>query len=260
MSLSALSGFANGYAGALEHKKAQKQRSEDNDRMDRYVSAMQSMGAVPNGDMMGGGGSDTMYGGQGNDTMTPFSPAGGNSGYGRAVSYGGGGGDATIVGLLRKHEGAGDPSTLFGHSQRGGRFDGVDVSKMTLAELREFQNPSGEYGQWVKQQLVKAGKKPRVATPAGFGQIVGKTARATQAELGLPDDTVFNEATQTQMVNHLAKQRLIKAKSPAAKRAAMRAEWEGFKHVPDSQLDAAIANFEQNGYGLKPRPLGVNPV
>jgi hypothetical protein len=38
----------------------------------------------------------------------------------------------------------------------------------------------------------------------------------------------------------------------------MRAEWEGFKNVSDAQLDAAIANFEQNGSELTPRPLGVS--
>lgn len=248
MSMSGLTGFGEGFANSRNRKADREQRTESNKRMDTYLDAMKSMGAEPQAGPSDGAG--------GNSTMPSTN---GGSGYGRAApaSYEGGDND-TIAGLLRAHEGAGDPSTLFGHSQRGGRFDGVDVSAMTLAELREFQNPSGEYGQWVKAQLEASGQPARVATPAGFGQIVGRTARATQEQLNLPDDTIFNEATQTQMVNHLARQRLVNASSPAAKRAAMRAEWEGFKNVSDAQLDAAIANFERNGSELTPRPLGVS--
>lgn len=246
-------GFSQGFDRAKARKEDNKLRSEENARQDKYLDALQSMGAIPPGSGYDGTGTppfipmgdDELAGGAGNDTLNT------GGGYGRAAPASVAGGDLTISGLLRKHEGAGDPSTLFGHSQRGGRFDGVDVSKMTLAELREFSRPDGEYGQWVK------GKVGRVATPMGFGQIVGKTMRNTAEAMGLPDDTVFDVNTQTAMVNHLAKQRLINAKSPAAKRAAMRAEWEGFKHVPDSQLDAAIANFEKNGYGLQPRALGA---
>ncbi|MEO9629574.1 MAG: hypothetical protein ABJG14_03950 [Sulfitobacter sp.] len=249
-------GFSEGLDRATARKEDTKLRSEENARQDKYLDVLQSMGAIPPASSQGGYdgtgtppfipmGDDELAGGAGNDTLNT------SGGYGRAAPASVAGGDLTIAGLLRKHEGAGDPSTLFGHSQRGGRFDGVDVSKMTLAELREFSRPDGEYGQWVKDKV------GRVATPMGFGQIVGTTMRNTAKAMGLPDDTVFDANTQTAMVNHLAKQRLINAKSPAAKRAAMRAEWEGFKHVPDSQLDAAIANFEKNGYGLQPRALGA---
>ena len=123
-----------------------------------------------------------MQGSAGGDTLsaTPFMPQGGNTGYGSpAQSSDGGGNGATLVSLLRKHEGAGRADTLFGHSQRGGKFDGVDVSKMTLAQLREFSRPDGEYGQWVKSKV------GRVATPMGFGQIVGTTMRNTAAAMGL---------------------------------------------------------------------------
>jgi hypothetical protein len=168
-----------------------------------------------------------------------------------------------LLGLLRQHEGAGNPSTLFGHSQRsGGPFAGVDVSKMTIGQLRDFSRPDGDYGQWVKGQV------GRVATPMGFGQIVGTTMRNTADALGLPDETVFDEATQSRMVNHLASQRLRSATTPEGKRAAMRSEWEGFKNVSDAELDRAIADFEQSG-GIDPnqaiaddtmRALGRGPV
>lgn len=168
-----------------------------------------------------------------------------------------------LLGLLRQHEGAGNPSTLFGHSQRsGGPFAGVDVSKMTIGQLRDFSRPDGAYGQWVKGQV------GRVATPMGFGQIVGTTMRNTADALGLPDETVFDGATQSRMVNHLASQRLGSATTPQGKRAAIRAEWEGLKNVSDAELDRAIADFEQSG-GIDPnqaiaddtmRALGRGPV
>jgi len=146
--------------------------------------------------------------------------------------------------LIDDTEGAGRYDTLFGHSQRGGRFDGVDVSRMTLGELREFSKPSGEYGQWVKQELARSGHRARVATPMGRHQIVGTTLRSTARELNLPDDTVFNRQTQNRMANHLARQRLSSATTMQQKMAALRAEWEGFQKVDDARLRAAIIDFE----------------
>ncbi len=163
--------------------------------------------------------------------------------------------------LLDKHEGGGRYDTLFGHSQReGGRFAGVDPTQMTLGEMRAFTDPSGEYGQWVKQQLANSGQKARVATPAGRYQIVGTTMRNTQDALGLSDDTLFDQRTQDMMGEHLAKQRIASAKSPAARRAAMRAEWEGFKHVSDEDLDQAITGLI-SGKGMpQQQQAGLGPT
>jgi hypothetical protein len=146
-----------------------------------------------------------------------------------------------------QHEGAGNASTLFGHSQNGGRFAGVDVSKMTLAQVKEFSRPDGEYGQWVKDKV------GRVATPMGYGQIVGTTLRNTAKAMGLPDNTVFDQQTQTRMVDHLAAQRIRGSNSPAGRRAGMRAEWEGFKNVSNNDLDRTINEFIGNGYSSQPR-------
>jgi hypothetical protein len=148
--------------------------------------------------------------------------------------------DATLDGLIRATEGAGDYSTLFGHAQReGGRFAGVDVSTMTLDQLAEFTNPSGEYGQWVKS----VNPRREVATPLGYYQIVGSTLRGAAGELGLPGNTVFDGNTQTRLFHHLAGRRLAGARTPEARRAALRSEWHGFRNVPDAILDTAIANY-----------------
>ena len=153
-----------------------------------------------------------------------------------------------LFGLLDRYEGGGRYDTLVGHSQRaGGRFAGTDITRMTLGQLRQFSDPSGEYGQWVRNELARGGQMARVATPMGRGQIVGTTMRNVQAALGLSDDTLFNEATQLQMIDYLARQRLRGANTAAGRRAALRAEWEGFNNVSDRELDAAIEGYLSGG-------------
>lgn len=176
------------------------------------------------------------------DSLTGIS-AYGSEGGGRAGTNAKSG--SIFSNLLAQHEGGGRYDTLFGHSQKeGGRFAGVDVSKMTIGQALEFANPSGEYGQWVKQRLAESGQNPRVATPMGRGQIVGSTLSRAVQQLGLGMDTPFNAQTQDMIIDHLARQRLSGQSSMAGKRQAMRAEWEGFKHVPDTVLDQAILQFE----------------
>lgn len=150
-----------------------------------------------------------------------------------------------LLRLVDQKEGGGDYNTLFSHSQRGqGAFEGVNVSTMTLGELAEFSSTSGNYGNWVKEELRKAGKDPRIATPMGRYQIVGTTMREVAKEMGLSDSTVFTPAVQDAMFHHIARKALSGKTSAAQKRAAMRGKWEGFKTVSDPQLDRAIAEFE----------------
>lgn len=176
----------------------------------------------------GSGGSDG--GGSGNVDSSMYS--GKNSG--------------KLFDLIDKTEGGGNYDTLFGHSQRsGGRYSGVKVSEMTLGELYDFTDPNkpGGYGNWV------GGQVGRFATPMGRYQIVGKTLRAVAQAMNLPPDTVFSPEIQDRMANYLASQRLAKGKTMAEKRRQLRAEWEGFKHVSNEDLDAAIRQFETSGSG-----------
>lgn len=176
-----------------------------------------------------------------------YSTAGGLNGFapdgefsaGSPVPIEGAGG---LVGLIDKTEGGGDYRTLFGHSQKdGGRFSGVDVTQMTIGDVLNFASPSGEYGQWVK------GKVGRVATPMGRFQIVGSTLRGAVKAMGLSLSTPFNAATQVAIFGHLAGKRLASASTLPGKMAALRQEWEGFRHVPDAQLAAAIKEAESGG-------------
>ena len=137
------------------------------------------------------------------------------------------------VDLIDKTEGGGSYSTLFGHSQKD-RFKGVDVSKMTIGQLKSFADPDGAYGQWVKGQV------GRVATPMGRYQIVGTTLRAAAAEMGVGDDVRFTPAIQDKFFQHLLKKALARGANTGEKIANVRNEWEGFKHVPTMELARLI--------------------
>lgn len=238
MSVAGLAGFVDGFAGARQDQKDRAERKANADRQDRYIEAL---GAIPQGAGQPGG----QAGGYGVSTSA-------QGGLGTAAAPTSGAGGGGLFGLLDAKEGGGNYNTLFGNAQNGGRFDGVDVSKMTLGQLYDFSDPNGEYGQWVKGQV------GRVATPMGRGQIVGTTLRHAAQDMNLPDTTVYSPEIQTSMINHLAHNRIATSRSPATKRAALRAEWEGFRGVSDGALDQAISQFESE-YGQPPiRPMGVS--
>lgn len=236
MSLAALSGFADGFAGAYSNRMDREERKLDRERQDALLAKYGEMGATPS----------MLYQGP------EMGPGGMGASPGASMTAPEGNGVSSFLNLIDKTEGGGNYSTLYGHSQNGGRFDGVDVSNMTLAQLYEFSDPSGPYGQWVA-----ANNNGTVATPMGRFQIVGSTLRNAADEMGLSPDTPFNANTQNAVAAHLARRRLSGARSPSAKRAALRAEWHGFRSVSDEALDQAIAQFEAAGGVLSPRPLGA---
>lgn len=88
-----------------------------------------------------------------------------------------------------------------------------------------------------------------MATPMGRYQVVGATLRVAQEEMGLPDDTVFDQKTQDAIFEHLARKRLMRAtdaqgrvdRAKAVKE--FRNEWDGFKNVPESVLWDAIKQY-----------------
>lgn len=242
MSIAALGGFAQGLGSGLEMGRARKDKLADDARQDALIAAYGRMGPMGVPGMAGEGGA----GGQ----------PGAYGGAGRASGGGTGAFDGTLLSAIDRTEGGADYDTLFGHAQNGGRFDGVKVSEMTLAQLSDFQNPSGEYGRYVQANNPKG----VVATPAGRFQIVGTTLRAAADDMGLTPDTKFTPAVQMSIAEHLARKRLAGARDPATKRAQLRAEWDGFRNVPDADLDKAIASFEGNGGFFYPRARGLSRV
>ncbi len=228
-----LGAFAEGFSASRDARKDREERAANAAMQDRMLDVMSrqneimasrpvSYGALP--DM---GGATGFYPGPANSSAAPA-------------------GKGTLLSLIDRTEGGADYDTLFGHSQKGGPFAGTRVSQMTLGDLASFSNPGGKYGQWVK------GKVGRVATPMGRYQFVGTTMRDVARDMGLPDDTIFNRGTQDAMFQHLARKTLARGKTPSAKRSLLRGQWEGFKNVSDSDLDAAIARFENGG-----RPMGA---
>jgi hypothetical protein len=145
--------------------------------------------------------------------------------------------------LIEKYESNQGPeayNTLYGHSQRkGGKFEGINVSNMTIAEILAFQNPSGEYGQWVKQN----NPNRQVSTPVGKYQFVGTTLRQVVNNMGLPKETVFTPEVQDKIFNYHIKNRLDSASTVDEKRRILRAEWEGFKSASNKELDAIINEY-----------------
>lgn len=144
---------------------------------------------------------------------------------------------ANLYDMIDATEGVGNYSTLFSHSQRpGGAFEGTDVSKMTLGELRDFS--TGPYANWSK------GKLGYTATPMGRYQIVGQTQRGLQDELGFDDNTVFSPEVQDQMALALIKQ-------TGGDPARLKGTWEGLKNYSDDELRAAYgATTLEGGPGM----------
>lgn len=153
---------------------------------------------------------------------------------------------------LRRVEARG-VDTLWANFESGETpFKDYTVSSKTIGELYDFSKPSGEYGRYVFNhpsfQNTAARKRGLTSTPMGKYQIVGTTLRSAAAQLGLSEDTVFDEATQDKIFLHLAKQRVARGKTMADKRRELRAEWEGFElYVDDATLDKIILEIEGNG-------------
>ena len=157
-----------------------------------------------------------------------------------------------IMGLIHSREsGSGGYRALYDQGQTS-RFSNVDITKMTVRQLQDFSDPSGSYGQWVKPRLDPNGyaaKNGLTSTPMGKYQIVGGTLDSLIEEMGLTGDEMFDEAMQDKMFATLMQRRLSASTTVEGKREGMRNEWEGFRSVPDSQLDAAIAAFESGDGG-----------
>jgi len=135
--------------------------------------------------------------------------------------------------------------TLFGNYEIGNTpFRGTKVSTMTLGQLYDFSQPSGQYGQYVKPRLpesTEAFKTGQTSTPMGKYQIVGTTLRNVASQMGLTDDTVFDKETQDKMFLFLAKDAITRGKTSTQQRQNLRKVWEGFKHVDNATLDKLIA-------------------
>jgi hypothetical protein len=130
-------------------------------------------------------------------------------------------------------ESGGDYDALYGYQNRSdGKFEGIKVSEMPIADVIKFTSPTGEYGQYVKGQV------GRVATPVGAYQVVGSTLRGAVEALGLDPSQKFDKATQDKIGQYI-----LKTQGTGA--------WEGY-----GKGGAAMAQEPQKPQGLLGGLLG----
>ncbi len=173
---------------------------------------------------------------------------------------------------LVQGESAGDiNATLIGEKDGKKTFFQTDkpVSEMTKKELIELTEVNGKYFNWSKLNMppkTTAYDRGLASTPVGKYQFVGSTLRDFEGEgglfeqLGITDDTVFDEKTQDKLFIGYAQQRLAFARSknldPSSgkrfERHILRKTWEfldrkdkdGNYLTSDEDVDKLIAEID----------------
>ena len=129
--------------------------------------------------------------------------------------------------------------TLFGNAEeKKTPFKDVDITTMPMKDIFSLVELNGKFH---KFNLSKG----EDTTAIGKYQMVGNTLRDLKnrnvlKELGIDDDTLFNENTQDKIAVHLAERRVRQKFSMTEARKEMRNEWEGFKKLSDKELNAII--------------------
>lgn len=129
--------------------------------------------------------------------------------------------------------------TLFGNAEeKNTPFKDVDITTMSMKEVFNLIEKNGKFHRF---NLAKG----KDTTAIGKYQMVGATLRDLKdrnilKEIGIDDDTLFDENTQDKIAIHLAERRVKPSYSITKARKEMRNEWEGFKKLSDKKLDAII--------------------
>jgi len=129
--------------------------------------------------------------------------------------------------------------TLFDNAEeKKTPFKDVDITTMPMKDIFSLVELNGKFH---KFNLSKG----EDTTAIGKYQMVGKTLRDLKnrnvlKELGIDDDTLFNENTQDKIAVHLAERRVRQKFSMTEARKEMRNEWEGFKKLSDKELNTII--------------------
>ena len=129
--------------------------------------------------------------------------------------------------------------TLFDNAEeKKTPFKDVDITTMPMKDIFNLVELNGKFH---KFNLSKG----EDTTAIGKYQMVGNTLRDLKnrnvlKELGIDDDTIFNENTQDKIAVHLAERRVRQKFSMTEARKEMRNEWEGFKKLSDKELNAII--------------------
>jgi len=160
-------------------------------------------------------------------------------------------------------ESGGDYNALFGYQNRpGGIFSDVKVSEMSIADILDFTNPSGAYGQYVA--LSRPDPEMGVATPVGAYQVVGTTLRDAVKKLGIDPSQKFDKATQDRIGKYIFETQGAKAfagyKGPkmdgqqptAPQMQQMQQEPRGLMGIlRDPRTRQVLSSFSRTEYGKR---------
>jgi hypothetical protein len=129
--------------------------------------------------------------------------------------------------------------TLFGNAEeKKTPFRDLDITTMPMKDIFDLVKKNGKFHRF---NLAKG----KDTTAIGKYQMVGNTLRDLKdrgilKDLGIDDDTLFDENTQDKIAVHLAERRVRPKFSIAEARKEMRDEWQGFDRLSDKELDAII--------------------
>ena len=129
--------------------------------------------------------------------------------------------------------------TLFGNAEeKKTPFKNLDITTMSMKNIFDLVKKNGKFH---KFNLAKG----KDTTAIGKYQMVGNTLRDLKdrgilKDLGIDDDTLFDENTQDKIAVHLAERRVRPKFSISEARKEMRDEWQGFDRLSDKELDAII--------------------
>ena len=129
--------------------------------------------------------------------------------------------------------------TLFGNAEeKKTPFKDLDITTMPMKDIFDLVKKNGKFHRF---NLAKG----KDTTAIGKYQMVGNTLRDLKdrgilKDLGIDDDTLFDENTQDKIAVHLAERRVRPKFSISEARKEMRDEWQGFDRLSDKELDAII--------------------
>ena len=129
--------------------------------------------------------------------------------------------------------------SMFGNAERvDGKFLGTELTAMPMSAVFDLVELNGDFH---KRNL----EQGHDTTAVGKYQFVGNTLRDLRdrgilEELGIDDDTIFNEEIQDKIAVHLARRRVKPEYSMARARKELINEWEGFGKLPEKALDEII--------------------
>ena len=160
-------------------------------------------------------------------------------------------------------ESGGDYNALFGYQNRpGGIFSDVKVSEMSIADILDFTNPRGAYGQFVAN--TRPDPEMGVATPVGAYQVVGSTLRDAVKKLGIDPSQKFDKATQDRIGKYIFETQGAKAfagyKGPkmdgqqptAQQMQQMQQEPRGLMGIlRDPRTRQVLSSFSRTEYGKR---------